>query len=264
MAYKKIEELMKGTSDSTIESLFEDNLNYNWSNYSEDDLYKLRCIFEVNMKDKSLFPNLSTSNDFENKSTINQIKEYLFLWGERFLNAKLPSKHEGTPSKSPYDAMIYKLLSLQTSITLNKDEARKAHELAMQSENIIGELLEEFIAKQTAQYGWIWCKGAVMVATDFYFKGEGGKEVYLQIKNKYNTENSSSSKVRVGTNIKKWNRLINKRIPGTNEAQSNWSELQKIMFDEVGIVPKNRNVLSESSFSKFIESATKNNPSIII
>ena len=71
MAYKKIEELMKGTSDSTIESLFEDNLNYNWSNYSEDDLYKLRCIFEVNMKDKSLFPNLSTSNDFENKSTIN-------------------------------------------------------------------------------------------------------------------------------------------------------------------------------------------------
>lgn len=148
-------------------------------------------------------------------------------------------------------------------IGLNEEQTRKAHEMAMQSENLIGELLEEFINKQILPYGWIWCKGAVMVATDFYYQKPNGDELFLQIKNKFNTENSSSSKVRTGTKIQKWNRLINKRVSGSNEAQSNWPALQEIVYSQANIIPKNKSELSETEFSKFLDFVLANNPSII-
>lgn len=86
---------------------------------------------------------------------------------------------------------------------MNADEtfaARMAayHNLFMSAENIQGNLLEEYISVSTRPYGWIWCNGNVLRAIDFC-SSDGA--VLLQIKNKSNTENSSSSAIRTGTTI---------------------------------------------------------------
>ena len=85
----------------------------------------------------------------------------------------------------------------------------------------------------------------------------------MQLKNKFNTENSSSSKVRTGTKIQKWNRLINKRVSGSNKAQSNWPALQEIVYFQAEIDPESKNELSEVEFGKFLDYVSKKNPSII-
>ena len=59
-------------------------------------------------------------------------------------------------------------------------------------------LLEEYISISVRPYSWIWCNGNVLRAIDFC-SSDGS--ILLQIKNKSNTENSSSSSIRTGTNI---------------------------------------------------------------
>src|SRR6059058_3167229 len=53
--------------------------------------------------------------------------------------------------------------------------------------------------------GWIWCSGTSVKAVDFIHYDEKNNEWnLLQVKNRDNTENSSSSKIRDNTTIKKW------------------------------------------------------------
>lgn len=254
-------DVMKAFSDNQIEEAFEDLLSLYWSDEDELEIHKLRQVFEANLRRKEFFPSISMSN-VESLSQKSILKEYLISWGDRYFNAKIPSQHQGTASKSPYDVMVYRLLSYEVNFPLDEDLARKTHEMAMQSENLIGELLKEFINSRIAQYGWIWCKGPCMVATDFYYPGN--PEIYLQVKNKFNTENSSSSKIRTGTSIQKWNRLTSKRVPGTDLATSNWEALRAIVFDEAGIRSNNRSALSEEGFADFIKTVCEKNPNIIL
>lgn len=258
-----IDKIMSNFDDAQIESVFEDLIDFKWSNYSENETYKLRKVFKANLKNKSLFPDISKGKSFFEKNEQERLQEYLLQWGYKFLDAPIPSRHKGTGPKSPYDGMIYRLLSMCPRIELDNDQAREAHERAMQSENLIGQLLEEFIARQISPYGWIWCKGSVMVATDFYFQKDDGTGLFLQVKNKFNTENSSSSRVRVGTPIQKWNRLIKKKLAQSNEAQSNWLPLRAIVYDQAGVVPNNPNELSEEEFEKFLDNVSKSNPFLI-
>lgn len=105
--------------------------------------------------------------------------------------------------------------------------------------NEIGNILEYYLAKRLSQYGWIWCAGEVVKSTDFIKKSSDGKWRMLQIKNRENTENSSSSKVREGTNIEKWYRF------NSNTGKTRWD---KFPDDDV------KNVLSENDFIKFVNS----------
>lgn len=105
--------------------------------------------------------------------------------------------------------------------------------------NEIGNILEYYLAKRLSQYGWIWCAGEVVKSTDFIKKSSDGKWRMLQVKNRENTENSSSSKVREGTNIEKWYRF------NSNTGKTRWD---KFPDDDV------KNVLSENDFIKFVNS----------
>jgi hypothetical protein len=78
-----------------------------------------------------------------------------------------------------------------------------AHRLAMSAENIQGLLLEEFLAEQLAKYGWSCCWGESVRHVDFC-NVDGS---LLQIKNRSNSENSSSSRVRIDQPIEKWYRV---------------------------------------------------------
>ncbi len=73
----------------------------------------------------------------------------------------------------------------------------------MSAENILGLLLEEFLAEKLAQYGWFCCWGECVRHVDFC-NVDGS---LLQVKNRSNSENSSSSRVRINQPIEKWYRV---------------------------------------------------------
>ena len=87
------------------------------------------------------------------------------------------------------------------------------HRQSMAAENLLGELLERYIAERLEAYGWVWCAGNTVRAVDFLRED---LSVALQIKNRDNSENSSSSAIRQGTDIRKWFRIYSR------SGRTNW------------------------------------------
>jgi hypothetical protein len=120
------------------------------------------------------------------------------------------------------------------------DRAKKEHQLSMASENMVGNLLERYLAEALEPKGWIWCAGSVVTAVDFIkpLNNDENKWRLLQVKNRKNSENSSSKKVRDGTEIKHWFRTFPKT------GKSNWDKFpeQDLAFD-----------LTEESFTEFVK-----------
>jgi len=83
------------------------------------------------------------------------------------------------------------------------EQIKYAHRLSMSAENIQGLLLEEFLAEQLAEYGWYCCWGESVRHVDFC-NVDGS---LLQVKNRSNSENSSSFRVRINQPIEKWYRV---------------------------------------------------------
>ncbi|WP_416670520.1 SinI family restriction endonuclease [Egbenema bharatensis] len=91
-----------------------------------------------------------------------------------------------------------------TGLTIEQlEQIKYAHRLSMSAENIQGLLLEEFLAEQLADYGWYCCWGESVRHVDFC-NVDGS---LLQVKNRSNSENSSSSRVRIKQPIEKWYRV---------------------------------------------------------
>ncbi|RZG68435.1 SinI family restriction endonuclease [Acinetobacter bouvetii] len=79
------------------------------------------------------------------------------------------------------------------------------HKISMAAENFLGEFLERYLNEKLQKYDWHWCCNSLVNAVDF-IKEDEDSFILLQVKNSSNTENSSSSKVRLNTTIKKWYR----------------------------------------------------------
>ena len=93
---------------------------------------------------------------------------------------------------------------------------------------------------------WVWCTGSILRSIDFIKENKDNKKnswIMLQIKNSDNSENSSSSKVRKGTNIKKWFRRFS-----TRDA-TNWDKLVEITSNQT---------LNEENFLEFLRGKAKN------
>lgn len=141
------------------------------------------------------------------------------------------------------------------------------HDLLMAIENLQGHLLEAYIASNICKdpFGFIWLDGEIVKAADFaleYDKNEDEKALYLlQIKNKYNTENSSSVTVREGTTveIKKWYRLGKKSIKKIKYPTYKWDDLNDIILELCGT----RSAMNETDYIDFLKSVIENNPKII-
>jgi hypothetical protein len=110
----------------------------------------------------------------------------------------------------------------------------------MGAENFVGELLERYIAEGLEPYDWVWVSGSIVKAVDFIHPPtkKNSKWTILQVKNRDNSENSSSSAIRAGTEIKKWFRTFSKK------AGSNWQNFPDIM---------NRADFSEEGFRDFVK-----------
>ena len=154
-------------------------------------------------------------------------------------NMKAPKPPETIP-----DEMVSVILVTYFGIQQSDAErVKREHLLSMSAEGVVGNLLERYLASVMEPNGWIWCSGAMVRAADFIKPpAHGGSWRLLQVKNRDNSENSSSSAIRIGTDIEKWHRTFSKKVG------SNWSA-----FPDISL----RKNLSEDAFKTFVRSYLK-------
>jgi hypothetical protein len=124
------------------------------------------------------------------------------------------------------------------------EQIKLEHQYSMVAENLVGELLERYIDHISKKHnlGWIRAWGDIVKHVDFIKKTDDGW-MLLQIKNRDNSENSSSQSVRNGTNIIKWFRTFSR------SGKTNWEKFPD---------PDFTNFASEHGFLKFIETILRN------
>ena len=152
------------------------------------------------------------------------------------------------PSTIP-DPLVSKILEIFHEIKSDRlpDIAIK-HQRSMGAENVVGALLEDYINSESTKYEWCHCAVDVVNGTDFIMKLDGGWEL-LQIKNRDNSENSSSKSVRdvvehnSGVVIKKWFRTF------ARTGKTNWNK-----FPDENL----KDILNESSFQQHVIKHLKN------
>ncbi|EAU7877072.1 SinI family restriction endonuclease, partial [Salmonella enterica subsp. enterica serovar Infantis] len=165
--------------------------------------------------------------------------EHIEYLAQNFNESRLPKKP--TPPTTIPDEVVSLVLNVSFDIPQeNLNRIKEEHRLSMASENIVGDLLERYLAEKLEPCGWIWCSGTSVKAVDFiHYDNEKDEWGLLQVKNRDNTENSSSSKIRDNTPIKKWFRTFSQRDA------TNWENFP----DEVSSKD-----LNEDDFRAFVES----------
>lgn len=229
--------------------------------YPRFDFSNLDCIFEVACKNKKLFPSINIDKGTPDDALVSS---YLHRWILSYCNAMatLPSNRIASPKSSCSDPVVKKMV--QQIQGLSDDTANNkelAHIIFMSAENVLGNLLEEYISSCIKDYGWIWCAGNTLKSIDFC--NSSGK-ILLQIKNKSNSENSSSSSVRKGTTIKKWYRLGTSNQNGVLSPDYKWEKLNRIIkaSQKKGSQLPDCN-MTEDAFVDFVINAVIKNPEII-
>lgn len=194
--------------------------------------------------------NLSLAPDKIRRNHAISDEEAVFKWCNMFLEdyERRTSVKCGKPPRTLIDpALNVVIRSAYPSISaLDAKRIEYAHRLSMSAENTIGPLLEEYIFVNLKNHGWAMAWGKTIKAVDFCNR-EG---MLLQIKNRSNTENSSSKQVRDGTQIKKWFRI---------DATTNISHWEKLC--ELTEVPQN--TLSEEGFKRFLGETLSSSPAIL-
>lgn len=218
---------------------------------------ELDIIFEVALQNRELFPGINLAGN-------NTASAYLIRWVSEYRSAITmpPSARSANPKSACSDPAIKQIVMVTQHISqVDASAQEKHHNLFMSAENIQGNLLEEYIAINSRPYGWIWCAGNTLRAIDFCNR-DGS--VLLQIKNKSNTENSSSSNIREGTSILKWYRLGTKTIQKKMYPAYKWDSLNKMINDHktagFHLPPCN---MSEEHYVQFITRIAEQNPLII-
>jgi hypothetical protein len=108
----------------------------------------------------------------------------------------------------------------------------------------VGGILEEYLAERLRAYGWFCAWGSTIRIVDFCSKNGD----LLQVKNRDNTENSSSGAIRDGTKVQKWVR------GQSRSGKTNWESLNTFTGCDH---------LSESDFTEFVRELVQKNPAAV-
>lgn len=218
---------------------------------------KLKVIFKVAKENRSLFPGISLGSGAN-------LLDYMKRWVHNYVQAteNVPSNRAATPKGSCSDPALRFLVQGIKGATYDEAvQMESHHNLYMSAENVQGNLLEEYINENAEPLGWIWCAGNALQAIDFCnYNGT----VLLQIKNKYNSENSSSSKIRdlVGVDIEKWHRLGQKTENRVLCPVYRWDILNQIIVD--GSDKENAICsMDEDKYNQFLRSVTDRNRKLL-
>lgn len=156
----------------------------------------------------------------------------------KFISSRFEPVILNEPNTIPDEAVGIILQAIFGYNAQKLEDIKITHLQSMAAENKVGELLEMYLAEKIEAIGWVWCSGNFVKAVDF-LKWENGNWRLLQIKNRDNTENSSSSQIRNGTNIEKWFRTYSK--PSSRRStNTNWENFPEDIH------------LSEREFLSFI------------
>lgn len=198
----------------------------------------------TNADEKSLIPSFievcQFLSDFPSElswrtSKANPIKpsvdneDGLRILANRYFDAYKRSDFPVKPSTIP-DEMVSVIM--ESAYGYSKEECQRIkleHQHAMCAENCVGNLLERYLESKLRTSHWSWCCGEFVKAVDFIGKNEKGEWIALQIKNRDNSENSSSSAIRDGTRIQKWFRSFSKDTAKGRPSFTNWENLPPLM-----------------------------------
>jgi SinI restriction endonuclease len=162
-------------------------------------------------------------------------EEFFVRQAKIFINSR-ELRAPNPPATVP-DEMVSFIINKYFDVpTSELEKAVELHSLCMGAENLIGDILERYIASVVEPHGWVWCSGSIIKAVDFIYKKKDDQWIALQVKNRDNSENSSSSGVRDGTTIEKWFRCFSKK------QGDNWNNFPNIV---------NAN-LSEADFRDYV------------
>jgi hypothetical protein len=162
----------------------------------------------------------------------------------KYFNAYRKSDFPALPVTVP-DQMVSIVMHAAYGYSFTDCENIKlTHQQSMCAENAVGALLERYIDSVLRNFGWHWCCGSFVKAIDFIKLSDNGDWYELQIKNRDNSENSSSSAIRNNTNIQKWFRTKSRT------GETNWNNLPPLMQGHG---------LSEEGFKTFVEQYLRNN-----
>lgn len=135
-----------------------------------------------------------------------------------------------TLPKTVPDEMVSVIMNAFYGYSLEKcKDIKIEHQLSMIAENCVGNLLERYIDSKLRFSDWSWCCGEFVKAVDFIGKDNNGGWIALQIKNRNNSENSSSSAIREGTTIQKWFRSFSTDTARGRPSLTNWENLPSLM-----------------------------------
>lgn len=203
---------------------------------------RLGIILQFCLRNPKLFPVKNKLNVQEFPAISNDLmRTYLTIYINDYYTARERIPQVLPTSTVPDPAVDTVLKSNNKGLSTEQlKDIEGAHRLSMAAENLIGELLERYIAQTLEVHGWVWCCGATVRVVDFVRITEI-EEIALQVKNRSNSENSASAKVRVGTKIKKWHRI------NSGSGRTRWN-----MFPENSALALEQQ-LSEEGFQEFIQ-----------
>lgn len=185
----------------------------------------------------TLAPSLGSTKDDVSAVVQRWLQRYWRGYENR-ISVRLSNLPQTTPD-SVIDTIIQTRLPHLSTDDLTK--IKYAHRLSMSAENILGLFLEEYLHEQLLPHGWFCAWGETIRGVDFCHRD--GR--LLQIKNRSNSENSSSSKIRKGTAILKWHRV------DARTGRYLWTQLNE---------QYSSGIFSESGFREFIVEKLKANP----
>jgi len=165
--------------------------------------------------------------------------EYIEAAAASFANSRDP-KSPKEPSTVPDEMVSYILKEYFGIPEAELEGIKRGHLQSMGAENMVGDLLERYLAEGLEPQGWVWISGALVKGADLLKPSTGqlNKWQVLQVKNRDNSENSSSSAIRTGTDIQKWFRTFSKK------SGSNWEEFPDSIC---------RDGFSEEGFKDFVK-----------
>ena len=161
------------------------------------------------------------------------MRAYLKIYVSRYfveIDTQLILKPASTTADPAIDVILKAFAGIDDTATVSTQ-----HRQAMAAENLLGSLLERYLASMLEPHGWVWCAGNTVRSVDFL---SSDLRVALQVKNRDNSENSSSSAIRRGTTINKWFRIY------SASGRTNWAQFPAQV---TGIQP------SEEGFYAYIQ-----------
>lgn len=143
----------------------------------------------------------------------------LKILAEKYFSAYRKSDFPTAPTTIPDEIVSIVMQEAYGYQAADSERVKLEHQHAMSAENCVGSLLERYLDSVLRKNGWHWCCGDFVKAIDFISADGQGSWMAVQIKNRDNTENSSSSGIRNGTPIQKWFRSFSRT------GATNWDNL---------------------------------------